>query len=231
MIDLEHAIDPEAVHRRWVSQFTWHIDLLPHLMDALVEATLPTVKVSRFDKDMVTGGGWVDSMKILDQFDVTGDGHVYRTGAAADARELWGWVTGYTAGCSAWLNQYVTAPWAADLPPVGTGSRLDPDPLSARATALVTAGWLIDHADRIYEHPELEAHREAMFHLIRQLRGRYGVFNHPRRARPGTCRTCGERAVVMDWVDAGNGSPKPVKAGKCRKCGETYRAEEQTDGQ
>lgn len=229
MTDISMAIDPDATHRRWVNEFTWHLDVTPALMDALVEMTLPQIPVSRggsrFDRLQITGGGYMDTMQILDHFDVTSDGVMVAKGAAADARELWSWITGYTGAVSAWLNQAVTAPWAADLPPVAATSRLQGDPLTARASALVTAGWLIDRADRIAEISELEAHREEMFSLIRRLRGRYGVFNHPRRARPAVCRTCGERAVVVDWVDAGTGSMRPVQGGKCRTCGEIYRSE------
>jgi hypothetical protein len=230
MTDITMAIDPDAAHRQWVAAFTWHLDVTPALMDALVEMTLPQIPVSRggsrFDRLQITGGGYMDTMQILDRFDVTTDGVMVAKGAAADAQELWSWITGYTGACSAWLNQAVTAPWAADLPPVAAVSRLQGDPLTARAAALVTAGWLIDHADQIADITELEEHREEMFGLIRRLRGRYGVYNHPRRARPALCTVCGERKVVVDWVDAGNGSPKPVQAAKCKTCGAVFRESE-----
>lgn len=221
MTDITMAIDPEAVHRRWVEQFTWHIDVVPPLMDALVEATLPRIPVSRggsrFDKDQITGGGFLDNMQLLDQFDVTTDGVMVQKGAVADARELWSWVVQYTAAVDAWIDAGRPKPVLTPNP--------DPDPLSARSTALITAGWLIDHANQIAPIHELDAHREEMFRLIRHLRGRYGVFNHPRRARPAVCTTCGERAVVLDWLDGANGSPRPVQGGKCRTCGEVYRIE------
>lgn len=226
-------IVPDASHREWVRSFEWHLDIVPPLIDALVEATLPRIPVSRggsrFDKDQITGGGHIDNMQILDHFDVIGDGRLVAGGAAADARDLWAWLTGYTTACSAWLNRDVCAPWAADLPPVAP--RVNADPLSARGEALVTVGWLIDRAARIAEFPELEHHREEMFALIRRLRGQYGVFNHPRRARPALCHVCGERRVFVDWVDAGTGSPKPVRAGKCKSCGQVYRQDEgESDG-
>lgn len=230
MIELAQAIDPDATHRRWVHEYTWHLDCVPSLMDALVEATLPKIPVSRggsrFDRPQISGGGYFDTMQLLDAFDVTTEGTMVQKGAVADARELWDWVTAYVGAVSAWLNQPVAPPLAADLPPVVPGSRPIADPLTARATALVTAGWLIDRADRIAEIGELEEHKTAMFTLIRHLRGRYAVYNHPRRARPAGCTTCGERAVVIDWVDAGTGSPKPVMGGKCKTCGEIYRADE-----
>lgn len=217
-------IDPDAPHREWVRSFEWHLDIVPPLIDALVEATLPRIAVSRggsrFDKDQITGGGHIDNMQILDHFDVIGDGHLVAGGAAADARDLWAWLTGYTAGVDAWIDAHRPKP---DL-----AVKVNSDPLTARGSALLIVGWLIDHADEISTVAELEAHREEMFALIRRLRGQYGVFNHPRRARPALCHVCGERRVVVDWVDAGTGSPKPVRAGKCRNCGQVYRTEEES---
>lgn len=224
--DIALAIDPDAAHRRWVHEFTWHLDIVPALMDALVEATLPRIPVSRggsrFDKDQITGGGYRDNMQLLDQFDVTAEGAMVQKGAVEDARELWSWVVQYTRAVDAWITPGRPAPVLADNP--------DADPLSARSVALVTAGWLIDNADLIAEVQELDGHRDEMFRLIRHLRGRYGVYNHPRRARPVVCTTCGERSVVVDWVDAGNGSPRPVQGGKCRTCGQVYREESGSEG-
>jgi len=222
MTDLSFVIDPDAVHRRWVHEHTWHLDIVPHLIDALVEATLPRIPVSRggsrFDKDQITGGGWVDSLAALDQFDVTTDGTVVQKGAVADARELWDWLIGYTSAVAEWIEPERPCP---PLP-----GKVNPDPLTARGEALLIVGWLIDHADPISQVTELDTHRAEMFRLIRHLRGRYGVYDHPRRAKPAICRTCGERAVVIDWVDPGNGSPKPVMGGKCKTCGEVYRQDE-----
>lgn len=225
------AVDVE--HRKWVAEFTWHLDIVPVLLEVLVDAALPPIPVgggSVFDKDQITGGGYRDNMQILDRFEVHASGEiggrlVDQRPAVADAIELWDWLTGYTTGASSWVNQYVTVPYPADLPPA-MDRRPNADPLTARGLALVTVGWLIDRADLIAKFDALEPHREEMFALIRRLRGRYGVFNHPRRARPALCGTCGERAVVIDWIDGENGSPKPVRGGKCRNCGEVHRPTE-----
>lgn len=224
MTDLT-ILDPDAAHRHWVAEFTWHLDLVPVLMDVLVDATLPPIPVglgSRFDKEQLTGGGYRDNMTILDRFIVGEHGLVDSRPAANDADELWQWLTGYTTGVSTWLNHDIPVPYAPDFPP-HMDRRPNADPLTARGLALITVGWLIDRAARIEPLTELDAHREEMFALIRSLRGRYGVFNHPRRARPTLCTTCGERAVIVDWIDGENGSPKPVRGGKCTKCGEVYR--------
>ena len=54
--------------RMWVHSFEWHLSVVPALMDALVEATLPRIPVSRggsrFDKDKITGGGFVSPSAI-----------------------------------------------------------------------------------------------------------------------------------------------------------------------
>ena len=222
MTDIISAIDPDAAHRRWVHEFTWHLDIIPALMDALVEATLPRIPVSRggsrFDKIQITGGGYFDNMGSLDHFDVEGDGSLVAKGAVADARELWSWTVQYTHAVEAWITPTRPAPVLTDNP--------NPDPLQARGEALVTAGWLIDHADRIADISELEQHREAMFSLIRRLRGQYGVFNHPRRPRPERCTVCGERKVTADWVSGEKGSPRPVQVAKCGTCGQVYRQDE-----
>lgn len=219
------AVDPDAEHREWVRAFEWHLDIVPELVDQLLTMTLPSIPAARFDKDRVTGGGYYDNVG-LHAFEVSDEGTIVNVGATRDATDLWSWLTGYTGAVSAWLNQGVTAPWAADLPPVVTGQRIDAEPRSARSTALLTIGWLIDRAEPISQVRELETLRDAMFHLIRQLRGRYGVHRRPRRRRPHLCQVCGDRAVVIDWVDGENGSPKPIQAGKCKTCGQIYRERE-----
>lgn len=207
--------DPER--REWRREFEWHLDIVPALMDTLVSLTLPTIPVSRggsrFDKLQITGGGYIDNVP-LDRFDVTADGAIVAAGAEADARELWSWLVEYTGAVAEWLGE--SCPTLEPAP--------NADPLLARSIALTTVGWLIDRADLIEPISELESHRVEMFTLIRRLRGLYGVHRHPRRVR-ARCGTCGARAVVVDWVDAVNGSPKPEQVGKCRMCGQVYRTE------
>lgn len=217
------TVHPDQQHRAWIKQFTWHLDCLPPIMDALVTATLPTIGVSRggsrFDRPQVTGGGYIENVPMLN-VDTDQAGHLIPTGAAADARELWAWITGFVTAVNDWIEPTRPAP--------NLGTHPNPDPLSARALALTAAGWLIDHADQVAPIRELDDHRDAMFALIRSLRGRYGVFPHPRTPRE-RCTTCGDRAVVVSWVDSPDGSPKPIRAGKCRTCGETYLQHDDQD--
>ena len=214
------AIDPDATARRWRHEFEYHLDLLAPVMDAVVMMTLPQIPVSRggsrFDRDQVTGGGYVDTMAALDHMTVTGDGQIVAAGAARDATDLWGMVVEYTEAVVAW-----TTPGEAPA----LERKPNPDPLSARGIALTTAGWLIDHADAARSIEPLEPYREELFALIRRLRGVYGVSPAPRKPR-ARCTTCGQRAVAVTWVDGANGSPRPVQVGKCRVCGETYREHE-----
>ena len=214
MTDLTLILDDDAQHHEWVRSFEWHLDVLAPLVDALVTATLPSIRATQFDKIRITGGGYLDNMQLLDVFDITTDGEFVATGAAADVTELWEWVAAYTRAVAEWITPTRPAPVLDDKP--------NGDPLAMRGTALLTAGWLIDHADQIETVHELNEHRDAMFALIRRLRGKYGVHEHPRRLRPAVCTTCGERAVRVDWIDNPTGAPKPIRAAVCKRCGETY---------
>ena len=214
------AIDPTATARRWSEKFTYHLDLIPVVLEAIVETTLPALGVSRggsrFDRPQVTGGGYQDTMSaMLAVFDQSGraDG-IQPSAAVKDARELWSWLVEYTNAVDAWIAPTRPAPTLA--------SRPDADPLTARALALPACGWLIDHADTIHTVTELDEHSEAMFTEIRRLRGRYGVTPRPRTPRE-MCTTCGRRDVVAAWASDPSGSPKPIRVARCRSCGETWR--------
>lgn len=227
MTDLTLTLHPEAAHIEWARSFEWHLDQVPEIIDQLVTLTIPALHATDLNKSRITGGGYIDNIR-LDAFDVTNNGNIIRVGAEADATTLWAWVTSYTHAATEWLNHNQPTQHTPDLPPDAAHHKLDPDPLSARANALLTIGWLIDHTDTLYEIPELEEHKTEMFTLIRQLRGRYGIHRTPRRRRPRTCHTCGEHAVTIDWITPTNGSPKPVKAAKCKTCGQEYKQKEDT---
>lgn len=229
-----NAIDPEAEHRRWVQQFEWHLDLIPPVLDAVIMSTLPTIPVSRggsrFDRDQVTGGGYIDNMSdALIAFDQSSkaDG-LAPSRAIADARNLWWLTLDYTRAVAAWVNAEIDAPYAPDLPPLyGTewvGSPLDADPIGARAHALVVVGWLIERAEFVGTITELGEALDDLFVEVRHLRGVYGVHSSPRRERQPRrrCGTCGEVAVIVDWVSDPAGGPKPVRVVKCTACRKTY---------
>lgn len=206
------AIDPDRALREWTREFEWHLDLIPPVIDAIIMTTLPHIRATQIDKPRITGGGYIDNMGLA-QLRVTDDGRLADGGAARDAGELWEWVTGYTTAAAAWI--------AAETPPPTLPAQPDPDPLTARALALTAVAWLIDHAHQIAAVHELDEHREAMFALIRRLRGRYGVHPTPRRPR-ARCTVCGTLSVTIAWADNPNGGPKPVRIARCRQCGQTY---------
>lgn len=225
-----NAIDPDSERRRWVQQYEWHLDLIPPVLDAVIMTTLPTIPVSRggsrFDRDQVTGGGWIDNITdMVKNFDLrdAADG-IGPSKAVTDARDLWWLTVDYTRAVAAWVNVEIDAPYAPDLPPLyGTewaAAPVDADPLGARAHALVVVGWLIERAEFIRTVTELAEAHDELFDEIRRLRGRYGVHSTPRRPR-AKCRLC-RGPVVVDWVDDPNGSPKPIRAGRCKQCGQTY---------
>lgn len=220
MTDITRAIDPDAAHDQWVREHEWHLALVPGIMDAIVEATLPKLPVSRggsrFDKDQITGGGFFDAIPT-DQFDYNQGGFAYR-GAAADARDLWGEVVVYLeAAVSVVAKPTRQAPVVSSSP--------DADPLTAKGIALVTVGWLIDHGDQIAEAPVLTREPTELFDLVRRLRGRYGVFSGPRRQKPALCEICAEWEVRSHWVN-GTVGPRSVEVKRCRTCGHETRGEE-----
>lgn len=228
------AFDPGAPDRRWVAEFTWTLDIVPGLLEVLVDATLPTIPVglgSRFDKDQINGGGYRDNMQLLDRFVTGTEGRMHPVGAAADAVELWDWVRSYTAAVEAWITPQRPTP---PLP-----SKVNPDPLTARGEALLIVGWLIDHADQVVHLHELEDHRAEMFSLIRRLRGRYGVFNHPRRLPLEVCVVtdakgnivggCGETTVRTWWTTSRDGRARSIEVKSCLTCGDEHREDEGTE--
>lgn len=225
MNDQMTIIDPDAAHDQWVREHEWHLELVPAIIDALVEATLPQLPVSRggsrFDKEQITGGGFYDTTPAV-HFDYDHHAGVQRTGAAADAQELWLELVTYLDAAA----QVVMSPMR-DCPPVGY--RVNADPLTARGEALLTVGWLIDHGEQIAAAPVLAKEPDELFRVIRHLRGRYGIFNSPRRQKPEACEICGEYQVRSSWVSSRIG-PRSVEVKRCRNCGHEIRGEEPAQG-
>lgn len=199
----EDAIDPEIWYREWVKQYLWHIDQLPLLMETTATLAIPRLGVSRggsqFDRPQVTGGGYYDTIPLADG------------GATEDSRTLWAAMCAYVRAVSGHVEG---APLLALTAPDEAGV--------ARAAAYSVTGWLADHVDTIAELHVISSVEDELFALIRRLRGRYTAAGTHRRARPRLCTTCGEHAVIVDWIDGANGSPKPVQVGVCKACGETY---------
>lgn len=220
------AIDTERADHEWRRAFEWHLDQVPPLMEALGVLRMPSIRSTQFDKVRISGGGYTDYDPQL-ALTVTDTGAIVDAGYTRDQAELWAMLVEYVRAVTAWLNATITVPHAPILPPLAQTQWQSPrpsgDPLTARAEALHAIGWLIDHAPSIQVVAlELEPFREDLFTLIRRTRGRHRSAGTRRRARPRRCGICGECAVIVDWVDGANGSPRPVQVGKCKICGQTY---------
>jgi len=224
MTDITMAIDPDAAHDQWMREHEWHLELVPSILEALVESTLPQLPVSRggsrFDRDQITGGGFYDTTPTV-HFDYDRYAGVIAQGGAADARELWDELIDYYSAAVSVVAKPTRIPPTVSIKP-------DADPLTARGEALITIGWLIDHGEQIAAAPTLAKEPEDLFVVIRHLRGRYGVFNSPRRRKPETCTVCGEYQVRSVWVGSRIG-PRSVEVKRCRTCGNETR-EEPTPG-
>lgn len=215
-------IDPNAAHDQWVREHEWHLALLPDLVDVIVDETLPTIPVglgSRFDKEQLTGGGYRDNMQLLDAFMVGNGGRIVGQGAAGDARELWTELLDYLDAASRVVDRPIR-------PVPDVGRTINADPLTARGEALLTAGWLIDHGDQIAEAPVLATEPTELFRLIRHLRGRYGVFPHPRRAPLALCTVCGNTTVRTWWATSADGRARSIEVRTCSTCGDEHREDE-----
>lgn len=231
-----NAIDPDAEHREWRRAFEWHLDQIPPLIETMGVLATPGIGVSRggsrFDKVQITGGGYYDNVLIRD-VRVESSGRIVDAGTTGDQAQLWAELVEYSRAVTAWINHEIPAPYAPDLPDIAhdrrqwVAPRPPADTWLARSLALTLVGWLIDHIDQVQQLEQLTEYQEAMFARIRRMKGRYRGASTVRRARPRLCATCGERAVIVDWIDAGNGSPKPIQSGICRVCGKTYTTNQQ----
>lgn len=205
------AIDQEAIYREWARQYEWHIDQIPALLETLVQMLQPTIRASVTDKILITGGGYRDNVPVTDR----GRPGLY------DAISLWFALREYVKAVGMLAGE-CPAPGRHGALWSGTTGIGDVTPAVAREVGFTATAWLADRLPALAGWNQLSPLEEELFHLIRRTRARYRDTSTVRRARPRLCTTCGEVAVNVDWVDAGNGSPKPVQVGRCRRCGATY---------
>ncbi len=210
------AIDMEQDYHRWVQQYLYHLDQLGPLFETTGVLALPTVRASRTDQVKITGGGYVDNIPITD------------SGASTDADDLWLSLWRYLHAVTDKTSIDTTIPAHRRTPPLAQHPALwafipRGAPQDARAHAIEATGWLAELVDHIVTWHHLAPREDELFALIRRMRGRYQATT-ARRQRPRLCEVCGEHAVVIDWIDGKDGSPKPVQVGLCRSCKQVYEA-------
>lgn len=206
MITAHDLADVE--HDRWKRCIEDHLGLVPTLLAMLLDLAVPKIGVSRggsrFDRPQITGGGYDEqdpTMSIDDR-------------AAGDALYLWELLADYATAVSEWLDATTTIP-----------TRCPDDRQVAHDAALLIVGTLLQHTDAIYEHRELADFEDHVFHEIRSMRARHGIFNSPRRRPPELCMLCGEVEVRTHWVTSRTG-PRSVEVMRCARCGDETRGEE-----
>lgn len=192
------AIDPDAAYHRWVDQFLWHVDQLPHVIEATGTIAMAVRGIHAAPlKERVSGGGYIDNIPLV-------DGPESRR-----ARAVWDALRGYLVVASSRVG--VEAP---QLP-----SGLPDDVELAREWAYAANAWLSEIVYAIQAWDDLTALEEQLFRLIRRARGRVGATT-ARRARPALCTRCGEHGVLIDWIDGPDGQPLLSKV--CVVCRTNY---------
>ncbi|HEY9310269.1 MAG TPA: hypothetical protein VIP82_20895 [Microbacterium sp.] len=192
------AIDPEAAYHRWVERFLWHVDQLPSVVETTGTIAVAARGVHAAPlRERVSGGGYIDNIPLV-------DGPEARSG-----RAVWSALRGYLVVASSRLG--------VEAPQIPAG--LPDDVELARQWAYAANEWLAAVVHEIRDWPDLAELEEALFRLIRRARGRVDPHT-ARRARPELCRTCGEAAVLVDWIDGPDGAAELAKA--CKVCGQTY---------
>ncbi|KQR39206.1 hypothetical protein [Microbacterium sp. Leaf159] len=160
-------------------------------------------------------GGLYDTTPTV-HFDYDRYAGVVAQGGGADARELWGELIDYFHAVVQTVEKTTT-----NSPTVP--SKPDADPLTARGEALVAVKLLIDHGEQIAATPTLAKEADELLCGIRHLRGRYGVFNSPRR-KPELCTVCLEYQVRSAWIGSRVG-PRSVEVKRFRNSGNETREE------
>lgn len=203
------VLTPDEQWRRWIERYTWHLDQVPGLLEAMRAEVVPL------------GATRYDAVRV----DVSRDGSPvpFRVEVMDSVDELWAALVLYAENVDELLA--ATAPlMLAPLPLVGRwrvrsdvgGLRPSTD---ARREAFAIVAWLIDRIDWIAPLEQLGDSEDHLFRLIRSLRARY-VSRPIRRARPRPCQLCGEGEVVVRFAD--DGSPKGARVAHCDVCGEEF---------
>lgn len=203
----EVQLSLEAQWRRWVRRYTWHLDQLPGLFEAMRSDVVPIGAV-RYDRDRV---------------DVSADGAPvpFRVEVVDAIDDLWSALVEYSENVDELLQTHAPAV-LAPLPRVGRwrlgdgvrGARAGAD---VRRDAFTLIGWLVERVDWIVPLPGLDDSEGFLFALIRQNAHR---FLTPKPEPKRACRVCGAHLVTLRWTARGEIS-------ECGRCGDTRVLEAQ----
>jgi hypothetical protein len=188
------ALDPEQAYREWREGYLWHVDHLPEaFVEDVGQLVLPHLRAAKL-QERVTGGGYVDNIPVSD------------SRASRDMAMLWAVLRAYLTCASSRIG--VEAP----IIPFSL-----PEVADARRWAYDASGWLTRMVDQVRSWPDLDELQATLFPLIR----RYASNTTPVELEPVTqlewCDTCGEQAVLIDWIPGPQGEPMLAKA--CTVCG------------
>lgn len=202
-------IDPDAEWQAWFTQYTFVLDQIPVLIEAIRHDALRTLRATPTDVVRVSGS----SEKSRAPFTVDG---------VDDADELWALLVLYTGEVAARIPYL-------QRPPIGrvwstrrevAGIRADADPLSARKVAADVVQWLLDHI-HLADGTNLVDSETHLRDRVRALRGRYGP-RTVRRFQAEFCGLCGANSVTTDWVDSPDHTAGRVLAPVCGVCGHVH---------
>lgn len=184
------TISLEAQWSRWTRRYSWHLDQLPGLFEAMRADVVPLGAVA-YDRDRV---------------DMSRDGAPvpFRVEAVDAIDDLWAALIEYADHVDALL--IATAPVVlAPLPRVGRwslrsgvqGARPGAD---LRRDAFAIIGWLVERVDWIVPLAALSDSEAYLFDMIRACAKRY---LSPRREPKRACRVCGARLITLRWTSRG----------------------------
>jgi len=203
------ALDPEWA--AWTTRYEWHVDQIPGLLEVMRLDMVP-LAASQTDKVIVSG--------------TKGDGTPVplRLDAVDDADDLWGALAAYTLEVADLLGEQPPHVLRASWWRAGQvqGVRAAADARKVRSDAFEVVAWLVDRETLIAPETGLQDSEEHLFALIRKARARWKAAPRPRRARPRPCATCGDVAVLIDWMDVPGGIGPALPVGRCSTCGEQY---------
>lgn len=205
------TLTPDEQWRRWIERYSWHLDLIPGLLEHIRAEIIP-LAATRYDAVRV---------------DVSRDGAPvpFRVDSLDTSDELWAALIQYAENVDQLLRQHAPV-ILAPLPHASRwrtrgeaqGIRAGAD---VRHDAFAITAWLIDRVAYIAPLTELGDSEDYLFTMIRRLRARYLTSPAPRAPRRA-CELCLVGQVTVTFTEAPI-STKGERVAKCNLCGQVYR--------